>query len=171
MTLHFFWYTCIYRHFVVPLGRTAGYTCNNYYWNLILQKPLIFSWKSISSFSQDSYWAAFWWNLYFLHCSLSLVFLRICKVSLDLKNYIFCQHWHKQPFKGRGGIAMFSSFCSLIFKNNISCKWCLKYHLYYRIFLNKILSFSVKKYCNPNYFVLGKKLLNRKLVVSISIML
>jgi len=61
---------------------------------LILQKPLICSWKPSFSFSQDSYWVALWWNLF-----TSIGFPGNLKFNLELKNNIFCQHQHKKPFK------------------------------------------------------------------------
>ena len=55
--------------------------------NLILQKPLICSWKPSSSSSQDSYWAALWWNSHFFHyCATPFAILGFLKVSLYLWN-------------------------------------------------------------------------------------
>ena len=57
---------------------------------------------------------------------------------------------------------MLSSFCLLILKNNISCKWYLKFHSYSakpiaftRIFLE--FFFQCKKFMLSKFFCLGKE--------------
>jgi len=83
--------------------------------NLILQKPLICSWKLRSFSSQDSYWAALWWNLYFFHCSLPLVCLGNLKLSLDLKKTIsFANIDISNLLRGEGRL-----HCSLYFNDCI----------------------------------------------------
>ena len=110
--------------------------------NLILHKPLICSWKPSFSFSQDSYWAALWWNLF-----TSIGFPRNLKLSLKLKNNIFCQHQHRKPFK------VLFIFMSDFEKNTVARM------LSYLLFLRKnfpVYTFKNKiHFCNPNKLVLG----------------